>query len=52
KGLEFDEVVVLDADERFFGDEFGRNLLYVAVTRAMHRLTILHRGNPSGFLPE
>lgn len=50
KGLEFDEVVVLDADARFFSDEFGRNLLYVAVTRALHRLTILHRGAPTPFL--
>lgn len=50
KGLEFDEVVVLDADARFFSDEFGRNLLYVAVTRALHRLTVLHRGDPSPFL--
>ena len=50
KGLEFDEVVVLDVDERFFSTEFDRTLLYVAVTRAMHRLTILHRGTPSRFL--
>lgn len=50
KGLEFDEVVVLDADERFFSNEFERNLLFVAVTRAMHRLTIVHRGTPSHFL--
>ena len=52
KGLEFDEVVVLDADERFFSGELGRSLLYVAVTRALHRLTVLHRGRPSRFLAE
>lgn len=50
KGLEFDEVVVLDADRRFFSADFDRNLLYVAVTRAMHRLTILHRGDLTPFL--
>ena len=50
KGLEFDEVVVLDADERFFSTELERTLLYVAVTRALHRLTVLHRGRPSRFL--
>ena len=27
-----------------------RTLLYVAVTRALHRLTVLHRGRPSRFL--
>ncbi|WP_172623364.1 helix-turn-helix domain-containing protein [Arabiibacter massiliensis] len=50
KGLEFDEVVVLDADARFFSGELGRNLLYVAVTRALHRITLLHRGDPAPFL--
>ena len=50
KGLEFDEMVVLDADERFFSTELERTLLYVAVTRALHRLTVLHRGRPSRFL--
>ena len=45
-------MVVLDADERFFSGELGRSLLYVAVTRALHRLTVLHRGRPSRFLAE
>ena len=52
KGLEFDEVVVLDAVERFFSGELGRSLLYVAVTRARHRRTVLHRGRPSRFQAE
>ena len=43
-------MVVLDADERFFSTELERTLLYVAVTRALHRLTVLHRGRPSRFL--
>ncbi len=52
KGLEFDEVVVLDVDSQQYAAPSDRNLLYVAVTRAMHRLTLLHRGRPSGFLSE
>ena len=41
KGLEFDEVVVADADKNTYGAEFERGLLYVACTRSMHRLTVI-----------
>ena len=51
KGLEFDEVVVLDVDDTQYASEFDRNLLYVAVTRAMHDLHVLYRVSPSRFLP-
>ena len=37
-GLEFDEVILPFADDRTYCTEFDRNLLYVACTRAMHRL--------------
>lgn len=50
KGLEFDEAVLLDADGRQYANEADRHLLYVAVTRAMHGLTILYRDEPSPFL--
>lgn len=50
KGLEFDEAVLLDADGRQYADEADRHLLYVAVTRAMHGLTVLYRDEPSPFL--
>ena len=50
KGLEFDEAVLLDADDRQYATEADRNLLYVAVTRAMHALTVLYRDEPSPFL--
>ena len=52
KGLEFDEAVLLDADGRQYATEADRNLLYVAVTRAMHALTVLYRDEPSPFLKE
>lgn len=50
KGLEFDEVVVLDADQAHYNTDYDRNLLYVAITRAMHKVSLLYRSEPSGFL--
>ncbi len=40
KGLEFDAVLVCDADSRNYHDEDDKNLLYVACTRALHRLSL------------
>ena len=50
KGLEFDEVILPFADDRTYRTEFDRNLLYVACTRAMHRLTLTCTGRPSRLL--
>ncbi len=52
KGLEFDEVLIPQADETHYSLPFDRNLLYVACTRAMHKLTLTGIGAPSPFLPE
>lgn len=52
KGLEFDEVIILDVDDTQYTDEDDRNLLYVAITRAMHELTILYRTTPSELLAD
>lgn len=43
KGLEFDSVILADAD-RYPDDEMGSKLLYVAMTRAMHTLDVLYEG--------
>ncbi|MGN0073471.1 MAG: HelD family protein [Coriobacteriales bacterium] len=51
KGLEFDEVIVLDASSERYGEAFDRTLLFVACTRALHKLTLLHTGAPSPWLP-
>ena len=51
KGLEFDRVIIPDASEAVFSTKMDRNLLYVACTRAMHRLSLISVGDPSGFLP-
>ena len=48
KGLEFDTVIIADADASTYGpDILSRQLLYVGLTRAAHQLWLLHRGNPS-----
>lgn len=51
KGLEFDEVIIPDADNRNYDSDYDRNLLYIACTRAMHKLTLFYTGSPSPFLP-
>lgn len=40
KGLEFDAVLICDADRQNYFDEDDRNLLYVACTRALHKLSL------------
>ncbi len=51
KGLEFDEVVIPDGDDWNYHTEYDRGLLYVACTRAMHRLTLLYSSKASRFIP-
>jgi DNA helicase-2/ATP-dependent DNA helicase PcrA len=50
KGLEFDQVIVPFCTDREYRSPIDRHMLYVAVTRAMHRLTITHTGAVSPFL--
>jgi DNA helicase IV len=49
KGLEFDHVVVLEPAEIAAAGPTGPRLLYIALTRAISRLTVLHaRPLPQG----
>lgn len=50
KGLEFDEVILPFCDAATYDTEIDRHMLYVGVTRAMHRLTLTHAGPVSRFL--
>ncbi|MFH7320542.1 HelD family protein [Desulfurivibrio sp. D14AmB] len=50
KGLEFDQVIVPGATEANYACEIDRNLLYIACTRAMHRLTLTFAGRPTRFV--
>lgn len=47
KGLEFDAVLLCDADATTYRDAEDASLLYVIATRALHRLAILCEGTPS-----
>jgi len=49
KGLEFDGVIVIDSDE-YFKNEIDRNILFVASTRALHKLTIFSVDDQSIFV--
>ncbi len=52
KGLEFDEAVIPSANSVTYSSEHDRSLLYVACTRAMHKLTLTCHGEISGLLAE
>lgn len=50
KGLEFDEVIVPHADTENYKTEIDKSMLYVAVTRAMHRLSLTSPDKITGFI--
>jgi len=51
KGLEFDTVILLDVNDQTYPDtELSTRFMYVAVTRALHRLIIVENGNRSPLL--
>ena len=53
KGLEFDAVLLLSPDRESYPIDDGHaKLLYVAVTRALHRLEVLHTGNLTGLIAD
>jgi len=46
KGLEFDHVIIPDAQEQVYPDTpLARRRLYTAISRAMHKVTILSQGD-------
>jgi DNA helicase-2/ATP-dependent DNA helicase PcrA len=52
KGLEFDEVIIPHADDRNYRTELDRGMLYVAATRALHRLSLTFTGRITGLVGE
>lgn len=50
KGLEFDEVIVPQVDAENYNSMIDKSMLYVAVTRAMHRLMLTYGGGRSEFI--
>jgi DNA helicase-2/ATP-dependent DNA helicase PcrA len=52
KGMEFDAVILLHVDEEHYPDhEQSAKLLFVGCTRALHRLVLIHGGQPSLLIP-
>ncbi|MCE5222272.1 MAG: ATP-binding domain-containing protein [Clostridium sp.] len=50
KGLEFDCVLVYDANSRKYKTGFDKRLLYIASTRALHKLILFYTGSKSKYL--
>lgn len=51
KGLEFDGVILIDGEE-YYSNDIDRNILFVASTRALHKLSILSIDRESKFINE
>lgn len=51
KGLEFDAVIIPDAGSGKYRRDWERRLLYIACTRALHRLVLLYHGELSPLIP-
>lgn len=53
KGLEFDAVLILDPTRKEYPKDDGHaKLLYVAATRALHELCVLHTGQLTGLIAD
>ena len=50
KGLEFDAVLICDADHEHYSTKEDKKLLYIACTRALHRLNLFYTGAISPLL--
>jgi DNA helicase-2/ATP-dependent DNA helicase PcrA len=50
KGLEFDEVIVPFVSASNYRNDVDRSMLYIACTRAMHKLTLTYAKDKSGFI--
>ena len=52
KGLEFDGVLVINADAINYSRSEERHILYTICTRTLHHLSLFYHGNPSPFISE
>ena len=50
KGLEFDEVIIPSANGETYHSDHDRKLLYIACTRAMHKLSLICIGELTGLI--
>ena len=52
KGLEFDAVIICDADSHNYYDSNDKKILYVECTRALHRLSLFCQGELTPLIGE
>lgn len=52
KGLEFDSVLIYGVDKNQYHSVDDKKLLYIASTRALHRLNLFYTGEKSSFIQE
>jgi DNA helicase-2/ATP-dependent DNA helicase PcrA len=52
KGLEFDQVIVSFVSSAVYQTELDRSLLYIACTRAMHKLDLTYFGELTALIIE
>jgi DNA helicase-2/ATP-dependent DNA helicase PcrA len=50
KGLEFDCVILPEACNKNYKNEIDKQMLYIGITRALHKLTLLYSGGITKFL--
>lgn len=50
KGLEFDWAIIPDASQQNYKSEMDKGLLYIACTRAMHRLDLTFSGHMTDYI--
>lgn len=50
KGIEFDAVIVPNADEENYKNNLDKNILYISSTRALHKLYFTCQNQPSKYL--
>lgn len=50
KGIEFDAVIVPNADEENYKNSLDKNILYISSTRALHKLYFTCQNKPSKYL--
>ncbi|MDD3413447.1 MAG: ATP-binding domain-containing protein [Lachnospiraceae bacterium] len=50
KGLEFDQVLIPNVSKEEYQSEMDRKMLYVACTRAMHKLSLTYVGEKTRWL--
>ena len=52
KGLEFNAVIIYQTNQNNYNNNDDKKLLYIACTRALHKLSLFYTGEISQLIPE